>query len=105
MRRVGAWAAYRGRVEILWWWAPAGVATVLAMIWATWAGRPRRVERDRSEAAYERFAQAISREHPGAGRPRPDTHRDRSTGIAVRPSRRADEATVVTSRDEVPSGG
>jgi len=60
---------------------------LVAMAWATWAGRPQREETDRSEAAYERFAQAIAREHPGAGRPRPPVVRDRSTGIAVRPSR------------------
>jgi hypothetical protein len=76
-------------VEILWWLAPAGVATVLAMVWATWAGRPRREERDHSEAAYERFAAAMAREHPTAARPRPSRVQDRSTGIAVRPSRRA----------------
>ncbi len=83
-RRVGR--AYRGRVEILWWLAPAGVATALAMVWAAWAGRPRD-GRDRSEAAYERFAAAMAREHPAAGQPRPVAVRDRSTGIAVRPSR------------------
>jgi hypothetical protein len=43
---------------------------------------------DRSDAAYERFAKAITKEHPTAGRPRPAVVRDRSTGIAVRPSRR-----------------
>jgi hypothetical protein len=75
-------------VEILWWLAPAGVATALAMVWAAWAGRPRREERDRSEAAYERFAAAMAKEHPAAGKPRPVAVRDRSTGIAVRPSRR-----------------
>ena len=75
-------------MEILFWLVPPAVVTVLAMIWATWAGRPRRVEADRSEASYERFAKAITRDHPGAGRPRPPVVRDRSTGIAVRPSRR-----------------
>jgi hypothetical protein len=74
-------------VEILWWLAPAGAVTVLAMLWATWAGRPRGDERDRSEAAYERFAAAMAKDHPGVTRPRPVTARDRSTGIAVRPSR------------------
>ena len=58
------------------------------MAWAAWAGRPQREETDRSEAAYERFAAAIAKEHPAAGRPRPPVVRDRSTGIAVRPSRR-----------------
>jgi hypothetical protein len=74
-------------VEILAWLAPSGVVLLVMMAWATWAGRPEREETDRSDAAYERFAQAIAREHPGAGRPRPPVVRDRSTGIAVRPSR------------------
>jgi hypothetical protein len=75
-------------VEILAWLVLPAVVTVLAMMWASWAGRPQRVEADRSEAAYERFAKAIAKEHPGAGQPRPPVVRDRSTGIAVRPSRR-----------------
>jgi hypothetical protein len=85
-------------VEILAWLAPSGVVLLVMMAWATWAGRPEREETDRSDAAYERFAEAIAREHPGAGRPRPPVVRDRSTGIAVRPSRRASaEATDATT--------
>ena len=76
-------------MEILLWLVPAAVVTAAAMVWAAWAGRPQREQRDQSEAAYERFARAIAREHPGAGRPRPSVVRDRSTGIAVRPSRRS----------------
>ena len=75
-------------MDILLWLVAPAVVTVLAMVWATWAGRPRRMEADRSEAAYDRFAKAMTREHPGVGRPRPSVVRDRSTGIAVRPSRR-----------------
>ena len=74
-------------VEILAWLVPSGVVLVLAMAWAAWAGRPQREETDRSDAAYERFAAAIAREHPAAGRAKPAVARDRSTGIAVRPSR------------------
>ncbi len=70
------------------WLAPTGVVLVVMMAWAGWAGRPQREETDRSEAAYERFARAIERDHPGAGLARPPVARDRSTGIAVRPSRR-----------------
>lgn len=74
-------------MDILLWLVPSGVVLVVMMVWAAWAGRPRSDEPDRSEAAYERFARAIAKEHPGAGRPRPPVSRDRSTGIAVRPSR------------------
>lgn len=74
-------------MDILAWLLPAAGVTLLAMIWAAWAGRPRREQVERSEASAERFARAIMKEHPGAGRPRPIVPRDRSTGIAVRPSR------------------
>jgi hypothetical protein len=83
---------------ILAWLAPSGVVLVLMMAWAAWAGRPRREERDRSEEAQERFARAITRPHPGAGRPRPVAPRDRSTGIAVRPSRRRDYRATAAAR-------
>ena len=73
-------------MEILLWLAPTAVVAVVMMAWASWAGRPRREQADRSEAAYERFARAIVREHPGASRPRPMAARDRSTGIAIRRS-------------------
>ena len=76
-------------MEILAWLVPSGVVLVAMMAWAGWAGRPQREHSDRSDAAYERFAEAIQREHPAAGRPRPPVVRDRSTGIAVRPSRRS----------------
>ena len=77
-------------MEILAWLVPAAAVTVVAMLWAAWAGRPQREQTERSEAAYDKFARAIAKEHPGAGRPRPlpARDRDRSTGIAVRPSRR-----------------
>lgn len=74
-------------MQILLWLVPTGAVAVVMMAWATWAGRPRREQSERSEAAYERFAAAIRREHPGASRPRPMVARDRSTGIAIRPSR------------------
>ena len=75
-------------MEILFWLVPAGGVAGLAMAWAAWAGRPRRDEQvDRSDAAKQRFAAAMERPHPGAARPRPVRVHDRSTGIAVRPSR------------------
>lgn len=74
-------------MEILLWLVPSGVVLVVAMAWAAWAGRPQREGNDRSDAAYERFAKAMAKDHPGANRARPVRVRDRSTGVAVRPSR------------------
>ncbi|HSE09200.1 MAG TPA: hypothetical protein VLB29_11095 [Nocardioidaceae bacterium] len=74
-------------MEILLWLVPTAAVAVVMMAWAAWMGRPRREQSERSEAAYERFAAAITKEHPGASRPRPMVARDRSTGIAIRPSR------------------
>jgi hypothetical protein len=78
-----------GRVEILFWWVPPAIVTLIAMLWVSWLGRARDVGPDRSEAAQERFAAAIMRDLPSevthsVGAPR--RVRDRSTGIAVRPS-------------------
>ena len=85
-------------MEILVWLAPAGVVLLLMMGWAAWAGRPRREETDRSDAAYERFARAIAKEHPANARSRPPVVRDRSTGIAVRPSRNGGAGPGTTRR-------
>lgn len=74
-------------MHILLWLVPPAAVTLLAMLWATWAGRPRPEAGERSEADHERFAAAITRRHPASGKPRPTPRRDRSTGIAVRPSR------------------
>ncbi len=75
-------------MEILWWLAPPVVVTVLAMLCVSWLGRDRRGTVDR-EVAVERLARAMRKEHPGLNRPHPAATRprDRSTGIAVRPSR------------------
>jgi len=80
---------YRGRVEILWWLAPPVVVTVLAMLWVSWLGREGRGEVD-PEVAARRLGDAMAR--PSRVRPvvsdRPPVARERSTGVAVRPSSR-----------------
>ncbi|MDQ6934737.1 MAG: hypothetical protein M3130_05550 [Actinomycetota bacterium] len=87
-------------MQILLWLVPSAVVACLAMAWVSWAGRARAEGPDRSDAAAERFAAAIMRDHPGEGRfpgraRQPD--RDRSTGIAVRPSRGGGESTRRTA--------
>lgn len=73
-------------MAILWWLAPPVVATSLAAAWAVWAGRTRPALHERSEAAQaraqQRFAEAITREHPQAARRR--APHEPSTGVAVR---------------------
>jgi hypothetical protein len=90
-----------GRVEILYWWLPPAIVTVVAMLWVSWLGRARDMGPDRSEAAQERFAAAIMRDLPPAVTSRvsePKPMRDRSTGIAIRPSQRP-EVTARGSGD------
>ena len=73
-------------MEILLWLVPSAVVTVVAMAWVSWLGREGRGEVDR-DVAVTRLAAALQREHAATRRPRPEAPRDRSTGIAVRPSR------------------
>ncbi|MDP9824097.1 hypothetical protein [Nocardioides massiliensis] len=79
-------------MEILLWLVPPVVVTVLTAGWVSWAER-RAVSTDtRSEADYARFAAAVQRPLDRGRRPRatraPARPVDRSTGVAVRPSRR-----------------
>jgi hypothetical protein len=80
-----------GLVEILLWWLPPAIVSVIAMLWVSWLGRARDLSPDRSDAAQERFAAAIMRDLPSevtrqVSAPRP--MRERSTGIAVRRSQK-----------------
>ena len=74
-------------MDILLWLLPSVVVTVVAMLWVAWLGRERAEDVDR-DAAVARLAKALSTEHPGRHQPRPQhPARDRSRGVAVRPSR------------------
>ena len=80
-------------MEILLWLVPSAVVAVVAMLWVAWLGREGRGEIDR-EVAVRRLAGALEREprrgrRPAPGYAAPQPERDRSSGIAVRPSRRA----------------
>lgn len=83
-------ASYPRRVEILLWLVPPAVVTVVAMVWVTWLGRQDLREIDR-EKAVRRLGEALSEERQArrpTGRYAPRVpQRDRSTGVAVRPSR------------------
>ena len=72
-------------MEILLWLVPSVAVTVLAMAWGSWVGRDRRGEVDR-EVAAERLGKALAKELPAGTRRTSSPARDRSTGIAVRPS-------------------
>ncbi|MBI2243756.1 MAG: hypothetical protein HYU55_07345 [Nocardioides sp.] len=79
-------------VEILLWLVPSVLVTVVAMLWVAWLGREGRGEVDR-EVAVRRLAAALEpdprrRRRPTPGYAAPPPAVDRSTGIAVRPSRR-----------------
>ena len=79
-------------MEILLWLVPSIVVTVVAMLWVGWLGREGRGEVDR-DVAVRRLASALEPDPKRRPRPTPgyaarQPERDRSTGIAVRPSRR-----------------
>lgn len=84
-------------VEILWWLAPPVLVTGSAMVWATWMGRAGRGEVDR-DVAVERLARALAKDHPGGTPARSARVVDRSTGIAVRPTRQQGASGESTRR-------
>jgi hypothetical protein len=84
-------------VEILLWLAPAAVVTVVAMLWVGWVGRDGRGEVDRDVAAA-RLGRALAKDLPARARRTPPAVRDRSTGIAVRPSNAGATGTDRTRR-------
>jgi hypothetical protein len=73
-------------VTVLLWLLPPVVVTLIAMAWVAWLGRAGRGEVD-PDVAVARLAAALRREHPGQRTLPPKARSDRSTGIAVRPSR------------------
>jgi hypothetical protein len=75
-------------VEILLWLVPSAVVSVVAMLWVGWIGRQGRGEVDR-EVAVRRLGEALSRRPQQPRYSAKPREQDRSTGIAVRPSRRA----------------
>jgi hypothetical protein len=84
-------------VEILLWLVPSGVVALLAMAWVSWAGRDGRGEVDR-DVAVERLGRAIAKDLPAGTRRTSAPVRDRSTGIAVRPSHGAGPGDGATRR-------
>jgi hypothetical protein len=84
-------------VEILLWLVPSAVVALAAMAWVSWAGRDGRGEVDR-DVAVERLGRAIAKELPAGTRRTSAPARDRSTGIAVRPSHGAGAGGGATRR-------
>ena len=84
-------------MEILLWLAPAVVMTTVAMLWVSWVSRDGRGEVDR-DVAVERLGKALAKELPAGNRRTPVHARDRSTGIAVRPTHGAVPSGDATRR-------
>ncbi|WP_299921864.1 hypothetical protein [uncultured Nocardioides sp.] len=84
-------------MEILLWLVPSAVVALAAMAWVSWAGRDGRGEVDR-DVAVERLGRAITKELPAGTRRTSAPARDRSTGIAVRPSHGAGPGDGTTRR-------
>ncbi len=73
-------------MEILLWLVPPVLVTAAAMAWVSWLGREGRGEVDR-DVAVQRLAKALAKDHRSRLPERPPRVVDRSTGIAVRPTR------------------
>lgn len=74
-------------MKILLWLAAPLAVTLLAMIWATWAGRDRTPQRDVEQDA-QRLGSALNRPLPRRARARAGQTPERPSGIAVRRSQR-----------------
>jgi hypothetical protein len=88
-------------VEILYWLVPPVIVTLVAMLWVSWLGREGRGEVDR-DVAVSRLAHALQKEPLPHTTRRPTPSRDRSTGIAVRPSRAAQAGKTQDGKPEQP---
>ena len=84
-------------MEILLWLVPAVTVTLVAMVWVSWVDRDGRGEIDR-DVAVERLGKALAKDLPAGTRRTAPTTRDRSTGIAVRPSHGVSAADGNTRR-------
>lgn len=79
-------------MEVLLWLVPAAVATMLAMVWATWTGHAARRDADDDrrtsarddEHARARLGVALSKPLPPHARQVVEPSADRGTGVAVR---------------------
>lgn len=85
MPLIGRPGSYPRRVEILLWLVPPVVVTLVAMGWVTWLGRQQDREVDR-EQAVRRLGEVLSEHRPEPRYAARVAPRDRSTGVAVRPS-------------------
>jgi hypothetical protein len=70
---------------VLWWLVPPLAATLVAMLWVTWAGRERdEVKRDDSDEAMERMERALARPAPQRGKPVRSVPIEPTHGVAIR---------------------
>ncbi|MDQ3274799.1 MAG: hypothetical protein M3Q39_07145 [Actinomycetota bacterium] len=75
-------------MEILAWLLFPLAVTVIAMAWAGWAGRPRRpLDEEDSAEAYDRFAAAVQKPHPGRGKRVAPAPVAPASGVAIRKAR------------------
>lgn len=80
------------RVEVLLWLVPAGLATVLAMVWATWTGHrairdavdDRRSSPRDDEQARAKLGAALARQVKAEGKQVVGQSVERATGVAIR---------------------
>jgi hypothetical protein len=88
---------------VLWWLVPPLAATLLAMVWASWASRRRgEVTRDDSPAAMDRMRRAIERPAPRRGASPSDRVPEPTHGVAIRQRRPSAGAERPSAREPTP---
>ena len=86
-------------MQVLWWLVPPLAATLVAMLWAGWAGRERdEVRRDDSDEALDKMATALARPAPTSKRKIASAVIEPTHGVAVRGAARRRQSASDRSR-------
>lgn len=86
-------------MQVLWWLVPPLGATLVAMLWAGWAGRERdHVRRDDSDEALDKMATALARPVPTSQKRIASAVIEPSHGVALRGAARRRQSAADRSR-------
>ena len=86
-------------MQVLWWLVPPLGATLVAMLWAGWAGRERdEVRRDDSDEALDKMAAALARPAPTSKKKIKSATVEPTHGVALRGAARRRQSAADRSQ-------